>query len=144
VRTAVTAATGWLSGWCGQRGLALGIALMGWSIGPAFGPFMGGNLLEEVQLRDTGVGIPQTRLPSIFEPFYTTKEPGKGTGLGLAICGRIIEGAGGSSDVSSELGKGTSLALSRVMSRTTASTDCNMPASMREHLSHPSEQGSAA
>jgi MFS transporter, DHA2 family, multidrug resistance protein len=30
----------------GQRGMALGIALMGWSIGPAFGPFMGGNLLE--------------------------------------------------------------------------------------------------
>ncbi|MGH8056301.1 MAG: MFS transporter, partial [Candidatus Entotheonellia bacterium] len=29
----------------GQRGMALGIALMGWSIGPAFGPFMGGNLL---------------------------------------------------------------------------------------------------
>jgi DHA2 family multidrug resistance protein len=30
----------------GQRGMALGFALMGWSIGPAFGPFMGGNLLE--------------------------------------------------------------------------------------------------
>src|SRR5262249_59222685 len=35
----------------GQRGMALGFALMGWSIGPAFGPLMGGNLLESASWR---------------------------------------------------------------------------------------------
>jgi PAS domain S-box-containing protein len=61
----------------------------------------------EVQVRDTGTGIPQDRLPRIFEPFYTTKEAGKGTGLGLAICWRIVEEARGSIDVASEVGRGT-------------------------------------
>jgi two-component system NtrC family sensor kinase len=61
----------------------------------------------EVQVRDTGAGIPQDRLPRIFEPFYTTKEAGKGTGLGLAICWRIVEEARGSIDVASEVGRGT-------------------------------------
>ena len=65
----------------------------------------------EVIFRDSGVGIPNDRLPRIFEPFYTTKEPGKGTGLGLAICWRILEEAGGSIDVSSELGKGTTFSV---------------------------------
>jgi two-component system NtrC family sensor kinase len=63
--------------------------------------------LAEVQVRDTGTGIPKDRLPRIFEPFYTTKEPGKGTGLGLAICWRILEEIGGSIDVVSEVGRGT-------------------------------------
>jgi two-component system NtrC family sensor kinase len=65
----------------------------------------------EVQVRDNGVGIPKTRIPRIFEPFYTTKEVGKGTGLGLAICWRIIEEAGGSIDVASEVGRGTSFSV---------------------------------
>ncbi|MEW6356804.1 MAG: ATP-binding protein [Planctomycetota bacterium] len=48
-----------------------------------------------IALRDTGDGIPQKRLNQIFEPFYTTKEPGKGTGLGLAICRSIVREYGG-------------------------------------------------
>jgi len=67
--------------------------------------------LVEVQVRDTGVGIPQDRLSRIFEPFYTTKEPGKGTGLGLAICWRIIEEAGGAIDVASDVGQGTTFSM---------------------------------
>jgi len=43
----------------GQRGMALGFALMGWSIGPAFGPFMGGNLLEFASWRVVyGITLP--------------------------------------------------------------------------------------
>jgi two-component system NtrC family sensor kinase len=67
--------------------------------------------VAEVRFRDTGTGIPKDRLPRIFEPFYTTKEPGKGTGLGLAICWRIIEEAGGSIDVTSDIGRGTTFSI---------------------------------
>ena len=50
----------------------------------------------EVRFADTGPGIQKEELDHIFDPFYTTKEPGKGTGLGLSICYRILEGLGGS------------------------------------------------
>jgi len=45
---------------------------------------------------DTGLGIKPENIPRIFEPFYTTKEPGKGTGLGLSVCYGIIKRHGGS------------------------------------------------
>jgi signal transduction histidine kinase len=62
---------------------------------------------REVYLRiaDTGHGIPAEVLPSIFEPFVTTKE--SGTGLGLTITHDIIAQHGGRIDVSSEVGHGT-------------------------------------
>lgn len=69
------------------------------------------NRLVGVCLRDTGIGMPPARLVRIFEPFYTTKEPGKGTGLGLAICRRIIREAGGSIEVASEVGQGTTFTI---------------------------------
>jgi two-component system NtrC family sensor kinase len=48
-----------------------------------------------IAVTDSGRGIPTTDVERIFEPFYTTKEPGKGTGLGLAIVARAVENAGG-------------------------------------------------
>ena len=63
-----------------------------------------GNAVVEV--RDTGRGIPAAILPHIFEPFFTTKPVGVGTGLGLSISRRIIQGAGGQLDATSEPGKG--------------------------------------
>ncbi len=45
----------------------------------------------EVEIIDSGPGIPEEALPHIFEPFFTTKEEGKGTGLGLAICHGILQ-----------------------------------------------------
>lgn len=47
-----------------------------------------------IRIADTGVGLPHP-VEKIFEPFYTTKQPGKGTGLGLAICKEFVEDMGG-------------------------------------------------
>jgi PAS domain S-box-containing protein len=52
-----------------------------------------------LRVADSGPGIPEELLPRIFDPFVTTKAPGKGTGLGLAITFRIIEGHGGTIEV---------------------------------------------
>ncbi|MGE4291835.1 MAG: sensor histidine kinase [Desulfovibrio sp.] len=59
-----------------------------------------------LRFKDTGPGIAKEHLEKIFNPFFTTKEPGKGTGLGLSICMRIVNELGGHIDVESERGKG--------------------------------------
>jgi signal transduction histidine kinase len=61
----------------------------------------------EIEIRDTGPGIPADKVDKIFEPFYTTKEVGRGTGLGLSIAYGIVERHHGSIRVESEVGKGT-------------------------------------
>src|SRR3984957_20373371 len=60
-----------------------------------------------LSVRDNGSGIPPDVLPRIFQPYFTTKAPGKGTGLGLAIVHRLLKEARGCMHVRSELGKGT-------------------------------------
>ena len=64
-----------------------------------------------VEVRDTGVGIPPENLPKIFEPFFTTKEIGRGTGLGLAVCYGILTEHGGTLDVQSTVGTGTTFTI---------------------------------
>jgi len=60
-----------------------------------------------VEVRDTGRGIPAHVFPKLFEPFFTTKPVGVGTGLGLSISRRIVEDAGGTIAVTSEVDGGT-------------------------------------
>jgi signal transduction histidine kinase len=60
---------------------------------------------------DSGPGIPEEELGQIFDPFYTTKEPGKGTGLGLAVSYRIIEGFGGSIRAENTPERGTKISI---------------------------------
>ncbi|MDP3730220.1 MAG: ATP-binding protein, partial [Candidatus Omnitrophota bacterium] len=48
-----------------------------------------------IDIRDTGSGIPDDKLKELFNPFFTTKEPGKGTGLGLFIVRQVVEKNGG-------------------------------------------------
>jgi PAS domain S-box-containing protein len=60
-----------------------------------------------ITVADDGVGMPPEVLERAFEPFFTTKEEGQGTGLGLASVHGAITDAGGTVDISSEVGRGT-------------------------------------
>lgn len=62
-------------------------------------------------IRDTGMGISSEQLGRIFDPFYTTKDPGEGTGLGLSVVHSVITNAGGSMDVTSTPGEGTTFTI---------------------------------
>ncbi len=61
----------------------------------------------EIEISDTGSGIPQDQISKIFEPFFTTKKKGKGVGLGLSVVYGIIQEHGGKLFVDSKPGKGS-------------------------------------
>jgi len=70
-----------------------------------------GNPYIRLMVADNGAGIDQENIDNIFDPFYTTKEPGKGTGLGLSVSYMIIEQAGGTLNVETEPGRGTIMTI---------------------------------
>ena len=61
----------------------------------------------EIDVADTGVGIPPDVLPQIFEPFFSTKEAENGVGLGLSVVYGIVQRHGGRIEVESQVGQGT-------------------------------------
>lgn len=74
----------------------------------------------EVEVTDTGMGIPPENLNRIFDPFFTTKASGRGTGLGLSVSYGIIKEHAGKMDVHSTPGKGTSFRLEFPVARKAA------------------------
>jgi signal transduction histidine kinase len=59
----------------------------------------------QIEIRDTGIGIPEESLQHIFDPFFTSKD--EGSGLGLAVSHQIVQEHGGFVTVESTVGKGT-------------------------------------
>lgn len=70
-----------------------------------------GDGIVEVEVTDTGVGIPEENLGSVFDPFFTTKEVGTGTGLGLFVSFGIVKKHGGAITLRSKVGKGTTFTV---------------------------------
>lgn len=68
------------------------------------------NKFVEIEIEDSGIGIPEENLDRIFDPFFTTKKS-KGTGLGLSISYGIIQQHNGSIEVNSEVNKGTKVKI---------------------------------
>lgn len=64
-----------------------------------------------VNIWDSGHGIPASKIPKIFDPFYTTKPPGKGTGLGLMVVSQLVEKYHGEIKVASKEGEGTKFSV---------------------------------
>ena len=64
-----------------------------------------------IDVTDTGHGVPEALLPRIFEPWVSTKKPGRGTGLGLPIARDVVSAHGGSISVISETGQGTTFTI---------------------------------
>lgn len=78
---------------------------------PNSGPDACAPHFVEIEVTDSGQGIAPEVQDRIFDPFFTTKEVGEGTGLGLAMVYGVVSEIGGSIDVESQLGRGTTFRL---------------------------------
>jgi PAS domain S-box-containing protein len=75
----------------------------------------------EIQISDTGTGIPEKVRERIFDPFFTTKEVGRGTGQGLAISHAVVEKHQGTIEVETEMGHGTTFIIRLPLQESSAS-----------------------
>jgi signal transduction histidine kinase len=74
-----------------------------------------------VNIKDNGCGIPEDKLPKIFNPFYTSKS--NGTGLGMAVAKKVVEAHRGRIEVQSSMGTGTDFEITVPLSDSTRSAD---------------------
>ncbi|NOY45027.1 MAG: PAS domain-containing protein [Deltaproteobacteria bacterium] len=87
------------------RGGAVRVSARNREIGPGDHPGLEPGRYLEIEVADTGIGIPDEHLPKIFDPYFTTKQAG--SGLGLATAHSIVRRHGGAVSVESRLGEGT-------------------------------------
>lgn len=81
-----------------------------------------------VEMQDTGRGIPSDSLPRVFDPFFTTADPGQGTGLGLYLTYQIIKQHGADIDIASNENVGTTVTMTFPACEITAdSEDSHVP-----------------
>jgi PAS domain S-box-containing protein len=93
---------------------------------PAGSSGLGSGPFVRVEVTDEGAGMEPEQIDRIFEPFYTTKEPGKGTGLGLSTSYGIVSQLGGHLAVRSAPGEGTTFSI--FLPRAEAPADSAEPA----------------
>jgi signal transduction histidine kinase len=72
-------------------------------------PYNPADRRAQIEIADTGTGIPEEELERVFEPFFTTKS--EGSGLGLPICLSIVESQDGEIDLHSKVGQGTTVCV---------------------------------
>lgn len=80
-----------------------------------------------VAVSDTGSGMAPDVLARVFEPFFTTKAPGKGSGLGLSMVFGFVKQSGGHVNISSEVGRGTTVNLFLPRAETVAAAHPSAP-----------------
>jgi signal transduction histidine kinase len=90
----------------------------------------GAKRFVQIEVRDTGIGIPEKDLENIFNPFFTTKKDG--SGLGLSISHQIIKEHGGYMVVESEVGRGTSFFIRLPLSYFPSKTPQRVPQVINE------------
>jgi PAS domain S-box-containing protein len=78
---------------------------------PKFNAILPAGQYVRVTVRDTGTGMPEAVLDKVFEPFFSTKEPGRGTGLGLSMVYGFVKQSGGHIEAVSEIGHGTTFRI---------------------------------
>jgi signal transduction histidine kinase len=88
----------------------------------------------QVEVRDTGVGIPEDNLDHIFDPFFTSKD--EGSGLGLSISHQIVQEHGGYVTVESKIGKGTSFFVNIPIGKPIRPTGNGRAHAKQANLSH--------
>ena len=76
-----------------------------------------GTTNVELRVADDGIGIPADLVPRIFDVGVTTKRPGTGSGLGLSTCRSLVQAAGGTIQVDSTPGRGTTLVVTLPLAR---------------------------
>jgi two-component system cell cycle sensor histidine kinase/response regulator CckA len=89
---------------------------------------------------DTGSGMDAETASHVFEPFFTTKEAGRGTGLGLALVYGIVQQAGGTIDLETQMGRGTTFRI--CLPHTLAVEQPEPPGADRRLAPRPSAGGS--
>jgi signal transduction histidine kinase len=89
----------------------------------------------QIEVRDTGIGIPEENVQHIFDPFFTSKD--EGSGLGLAVSHQIVQEHGGFVTVESTVGKGTAFFVHVPVSKPVRPAAANGRAQVNEaNLNH--------